>query len=84
MPKRKPNAPGQGRPSIHGEPTATFTGRIPQSVLNVAKIIGPTVTMGLVAMAKQSKAYRDAMKESDRAEAKARADRWAERGGPMR
>jgi hypothetical protein len=54
--KRKTNNPN-GRPSVHGEPTAMFSGRIPLSVLEVADSIGPTRAMGLIAMAKQAVEY---------------------------
>jgi hypothetical protein len=54
--KRKTKNPN-GRPSVHGEPTAMFSARIPLSVLEVADAIGPTRAMGLIAMAKQSVEY---------------------------
>lgn len=61
--KRKPNNPGQGRPSVHGEPTAMFPFRAPLSLIQVAEEKaereGITKSMALIAMAKQAKEYKD-------------------------
>ena len=56
-----------GRPSIHGEPTAMFSARIPVSVLAVADSIGPTRAMGLIAMAKQAAEYQLELVGKDKA-----------------
>jgi len=49
---------GAGRKQTHGEETVMFSGRLPRSVVQIAKMVGPTLTLGLIAMAKQSVQYR--------------------------
>ena len=49
---------GAGRKQTHGEETVMISGRFPISVVEIADMIGPTRTLGLIAMAKQSVQYR--------------------------
>ena len=49
---------GAGRKQTHGEETVMISGRLPVSVVEIADMIGPTRTLGLISMAKQSVQYR--------------------------
>jgi sRNA-binding protein len=63
--KRKPaklkltRKPGGGRKPSYGEPTVSFSSRLPQSVIEVAKFVGDgNTTAGLIEIVKQSVQYR--------------------------
>ena len=60
--KAKPKAarkPGGGRKPSYGEPTVSFSSRLPQSVIEIAKFVGDgNTTAGLIKIVKQSVQYR--------------------------
>ena len=57
-PKRT-RAPGGGRKPSYGEQTVSFSSRLPQSVIEIAKFVGDgNTTAGLIKIVKQSVQYR--------------------------
>jgi hypothetical protein len=63
--KRKPakpkrtRKPGGGRKPSYGEPTVSFSSRLPESVIAVAKFVGGgNTTAGLIDIVKQSVQYK--------------------------